>query len=1200
MYIIICVAFFAFIYEYYSRKNVCVFSDDAILMSPELMTPPSEPSVSNKATNSNDPSSKLCNSSDISPLSNLSNSTATLEKVGDISHSDSVYSSHMQNVHDICSDGSHASTSITRKSKYFTCTFCGALFKRATHLRGPHEGHKVQCPRHPEKYVSYDAASPSATVACAGAHQCGDVVDGDDSPTQSNIYDAVNAPASGAGHVQDNGEGDIDEGILFRTDRILLKEIRTNIYQKIFRNVSYRVYFKEGYIGGDLKVMQDEIRGLFQSIFDNLDFLHPQDQVRIFIDSEESLSVPITVSIRPWCVLRLEDVLGEIERRVSSREQVLIGSDFSIDIGIYRPIKAGIYSRPLLGQFRTVEAQIKSNAGSYIYIENDDLSCMPQSILYTYLNSIKLSNTAFQTKYGMDVFNDHKKGDIVGRLEKSLALGACTEYLYTYIIKRRHLAKFRERWVYWLLNKCGLPHNVAGTMNDIAAYENTLHCRVHVMTVGDKYGFITEAKDPSDTRSSIYILLNQVKGKDMGHFHGIRFISNVFGRRHFCHVCGVAFHERGQHSCKASCFQCGRQNLGIDLNTIDDAEMDDIRARYCFSTPGDINVVCKQCNGLFSSEQCFNGHKSSGNRRSGGDTNSSNAMPPGSFCHKFWYCNTTCRKRYTRKEMESRQHICFEYFCKRCCIMVNEEGHYCHLRPSAVPKRKAHAPRKYIFYDVEVEQSASSQCHKGYSPRPKTGCTLCHGLYKCRSCALCKNCGAKWCGHERSKAHRPVFIAAKNMCTLCFDPDNVELSMNSVKCTYCSPPCDSCFRKTREQRDECLTASCCARDHTWAGADCLDKFGGWLFNEKNRNAIAIAHNFSQYDGYLILSYLAKKGTPPTMVMSGNKLMSARDRQFGIQMLDSLLFIPLALSKMPAAFGLEHLMHKGYFAHFFTNMETLHYRGPQWPSPEHYGCDNMSTEARRNFMTWHQDKCMSNEIYDHFEELSKYCLNDVFLLSACGMSYTCIMLDLVGVAPFTVATTMAGLALKIFRMFHLRAQYKVVLHDGRELQVYKRGPDIYNVDPQSGERLETLSEGDIAKKTFQKSDIAYLNRGKCTGHHTKFSKESLEWLKYRDSLLPPHAPKMRSVLHPSGEFVLVGTHYSLDGYVPELNIALDYNGCDFHGCVKCFGDVMNIRRNPLNQQTMAQLKRRTDAKRAYIRKNYPHYTYIEMWGCQWKK
>jgi hypothetical protein len=83
---------------------------------------------------------------------------------------------------------------------------------------------------------------------------------------------------------------------------------------------------------------------------------------------------------------------------------------------------------------------------------------------------------------------------------------------------------------------------------------------------------------------------------------------------------------------------------------------------------------------------------------------------------------------------------------------------------------------------------------------------------------------------------------------------------------------------------------------------------------KNQDAIVIAHNFKGYDGQFILNYLVHTACiKPKVILNGSKMLCME--VCGLKFIDSYNFLPCALAKMPAAFGLTELK-KGYFPHFF--------------------------------------------------------------------------------------------------------------------------------------------------------------------------------------------------------------------------------------------------------------------------------------------
>jgi hypothetical protein len=75
--------------------------------------------------------------------------------------------------------------------------------------------------------------------------------------------------------------------------------------------------------------------------------------------------------------------------------------------------------------------------------------------------------------------------------------------------------------------------------------------------------------------------------------------------------------------------------------------------------------------------------------------------------------------------------------------------------------------------------------------------------------------------------------------------------------------------------------------------------------------------------------------------------------FGLRFIDSYNFLPFALAKMPAVFGLTELK-KVYFPHFFNTEQNQNYVGP-FPGSVHYNPDDMSVVNRKAFYTWYDQQ-----------------------------------------------------------------------------------------------------------------------------------------------------------------------------------------------------------------------------------------------------
>jgi len=70
---------------------------------------------------------------------------------------------------------------------------------------------------------------------------------------------------------------------------------------------------------------------------------------------------------------------------------------------------------------------------------------------------------------------------------------------------------------------------------------------------------------------------------------------------------------------------------------------------------------------------------------------------------------------------------------------------------------------------------------------------------------------------------------------------------------------------------------------------------------------------------------------------------------GVRIIDTLNFIPMALSSFPKTFGFTELK-KGYFPHFFNSEANWDYNG-ELPAVEYYGANSMKYDCREKFLSW---------------------------------------------------------------------------------------------------------------------------------------------------------------------------------------------------------------------------------------------------------
>ena len=123
----------------------------------------------------------------------------------------------------------------------------------------------------------------------------------------------------------------------------------------------------------------------------------------------------------------------------------------------------------------------------------------------------------------------------------------------------------------------------------------------------------------------------------------------------------------------------------------------------------------------------------------------------------------------------------------------------------------------------------------------------------------------------------------------------------------------SCLEKEVNQESSC--ENCGANVLVFKGVDTTEAFCSWLFSGINKGGTELCHNFKRYDSIPILQYLYGNGVKPTIIPNGGKNMSIEVPRCKIRMIDSLNFLPTALSKLPKMFGFTEL-HKGIFPHLY--------------------------------------------------------------------------------------------------------------------------------------------------------------------------------------------------------------------------------------------------------------------------------------------
>ncbi|KAL3125722.1 hypothetical protein niasHT_002682 [Heterodera trifolii] len=339
----------------------------------------------------------------------------------------------------------------------------------------------------------------------------------------------------------------------------------------------------------------------------------------------------------------------------------------------------------------------------------------------------------------------------------------------------------------------------------------------------------------------------------------------------------------------------------------------------------------------------------------------------------------------------------------------------------------------------------------------------------------------------------------------------------------------------------------------------VDQFLDFLISTGPRKShtICLSHNGGKYDMHLVLEALHHRNLPPKRICTtGLKIYSMSlkgNLQRQITFKDTLNFFFCELDALPRTFNLpnEIATAKPFFPYLFIRHQNLNVRLQGLPNVEFYQSDHMKTAKREQFLRWYADEGAVAK-FQLREQLIIYCANDVAILRESVLKFRqLIMENTMGLDPFVIASTGAGLALATFRRCFL-----------------------------SRNKLINTPEG------------GYL-RGR------RASAESARYIRMYELMNP--GVHVQSAQWTVGEAHVEDSGYRLDGLhvrLPPLrNIAIEYMGCFYHGCPKCFPND--------RQQTLAggrsaeELYERTQRRLWELEHTHGFELHV-VWGCEFKK
>ncbi|CAD6239806.1 GSCOCG00012572001-RA-CDS [Cotesia congregata] len=495
-------------------------------------------------------------------------------------------------------------------------------------------------------------------------------------------------------------------------------------------------------------------------------------------------------------------------------------------------------------------------------------------------------------------------------------------------------------------------------------------------------------------------------------------------------------------------------------------------------------ITFAECHWFFYGQQCYNNHLVKGSY--GGKEQT--------VCDNEQFCLTCHKIIFPIKT----PHSCGKFLCSRCKELC-EEGHFCFMTPVKLPPPTKQCV-KFVYYDFETRQDD------------------------------------KFHGSEKMNIHVPNLCVAQQVCNVCCDIDDLELSTTRPWCNNCGV-CETIFH----------------------GEDCVEKFVDYVLEISKpktcKKVVCIAHNAKGFDAQFILTELFNRQLSDIdTIMTGTSVTLIELNNRKIKFIDSLNFISAPLSALPKSFGFEDKMRKGYFPHFFNSRANQYYIGVM-PDKQFYGFNSMSEKStppkkseKQEFLEWYENRVNTNNNFNFKEEILHYCKLDVSILRLACSKFRKLILDCGYVCPFTECTTIASTCMLFYRRNYLKEKQIGIL-------------------PRSGYRL--------------------------ADNQSRVAIEWLTWLEHSQNIKIINALRGREIII-SGGIKLDGYREAEDGQ----KFAYQFHGCFWHGCPKCFKSNRSqptFNNKKINHSSHNMRYEKTQIQSQKIESG--KYNLIEIWECE---
>ncbi len=450
-------------------------------------------------------------------------------------------------------------------------------------------------------------------------------------------------------------------------------------------------------------------------------------------------------------------------------------------------------------------------------------------------------------------------------------------------------------------------------------------------------------------------------------------------------------------------------------------------------------------------------------------------------CNKLKIC-ASCNKCYTTSG--GNQHECGVTYCKLCCTK-RPEIHDCFI-PTCKPGDKKNIV--FCAFDLECVISAPNQ----------------DGLSE----------------------HYPNLCVSQTFCRNCLHVEEKDYT------------CNLCGLRERVFLERCFQVGC-------KGHCLLFDFFEFLFSiiRKGFKVILLSHNGGFYDNQILLKFIMNNISlfheVPEIVAKGQKIYSIQTKHYKI--IDSLNYFGTSLKNLPRMFDFPE--EKGFFPYLFNCNENLDYQG-SIPEKKFFMPDGMKPNEKLEFELWYDNFMGSGELYNHRQELIKYCSLDVTILRKSLVKFYMFFRDAFDFNIFDCSLTIASCCNKVFRSKFMEA-------------------DSIGIIPLNGYRLRD-NQSLIALKWLYTEEV---KRGINIDHAG------------------------------NGREKKIGK-YRVDGFyedpVTKHVTIYEFNGCYWHACSKCYPHIVSG-----NDETLEMVKRRenTEERLQYLKSRV--HNVISIWECEFR-